>query len=54
MANWMETFIKDGAFIEINTVNSEIFLRVLFLGIALKDKFATLKIRDYGMIYLHQ
>ena len=29
-----------------NTVNSEIFASVLFSRIALKDMFATLKIRD--------
>ena len=36
------------------TVNSEIFARILFSQIALKDIFATIKIRDFGMIYLHQ
>ena len=34
--------------------HSEIFTRILFSPIALKDIFATLKIRDLGMIYLHQ
>ena len=29
-----------------NTVNSEIFARILFSRIALKDIFVTLKIRD--------
>ena len=28
----------------VNTVNSEIFMRILFSGIALKDIFVTLKI----------
>ena len=36
------------------TVNPEIFARILFSPIALKDIFATLKIRYYGMIYLYQ
>ena len=36
------------------TVNSEIFARILFSRIALKGIFATLKIRDLGMIYLYQ
>ena len=36
------------------TVNSEIFARILFSRKALKDIFVTLKIRDFGMIYLHQ
>ena len=35
------------------TVNSEIFARILFSLIALKDIFATLKIRDMCMIYLY-
>ena len=33
------------------TINSEIFARTLFSRIALKDIFATLKIRDYGTIW---
>ena len=37
-----------------NTVNSEIFARILFSRIALKCIFATLEIRDLGMIYLSQ
>ena len=36
------------------TVNSEIFARILISRITLKDTFATLKIRDFRMIYLHQ
>ena len=36
------------------TVNSEIFARFLISRIALKDIFATLKIRDYRMINLYQ
>ena len=36
------------------TVNLEIFARILFLRIALKDIFEKLKIRDFDMIYLHQ
>ena len=34
-------------------VNSENFARILFSQIALKDLFATLKNRDFVMIYLH-
>ena len=37
-----------------NTVNSEICGIILFSRIARKDVFATFKIRDKGMIYLHQ
>ena len=37
-----------------NTVNSEIFARILFSRIVLKDIFAKLKIRDQGMIYIYQ
>ena len=37
-----------------STVNPEIFARILFSRYALKDIFATLKIRDYGMLYLYQ
>ena len=33
-----------------NTVNLEIFARILFSQIALKDIFATLEICDLGMI----
>ena len=36
------------------TVNSEIFARISFSRIASKDIFSMLKIRDFGMIYLHQ
>ena len=36
------------------TVNPEIFERILFSRYALKDIFATLKNRDWGMIYLYQ
>ena len=36
------------------TVDSEIFAIILFSRIALKVIFAKLKIRDFGMIYLHQ
>ena len=35
-------------------VNSEIFARIVFSRIVLKDKFATLKIRYFYMIRLHQ
>ena len=34
------------------TVNPEIFARILFSRIALKDILATGKFRDYSMIYL--
>ena len=36
------------------SVNAEISARILFSRIALQDIFATLKIRDYGMIYVNQ
>ena len=36
------------------TVNLEIFVIILFSRIALKHTFATLKIRDKGVIYLYQ
>ena len=36
------------------TVNAEIFARILFSRIVLKDIFATLEIRDFGMIYVYQ
>ena len=37
---------------EKNSANSEMFEKLLFSQITLKDTFATSKIRDYGMIYL--
>ena len=37
-----------------NTVNPEIFARILFFGIGLKDIFVTLKNHDWNMIYLYQ
>ena len=36
------------------TVDSEIFVRILFSRLALKYVFATIKIHDLDMIYLHQ
>ena len=39
---------------KLANVNSEIFTRNLFLRKALKDIFATFKIRDLDMIDLHQ
>ena len=36
------------------TVNRKKIARILISRIALKDIFAVLKIRDKGMIYLHQ
>ena len=39
---------------ELNTVNLEIFARILFLRIALKVIFAMVKICEFDMIYLHQ
>ena len=33
------------------TVNLEIFARIVFWGIALKEVFAIFKIRDYGMFF---
>ena len=36
------------------TVNQEIFAKILFSRIALKDIFSALKICDSGMIYLYQ
>ena len=38
----------------LHTVNSEIFAKILLSQIALKHIFATLKIRDKGVIYLYQ
>ena len=37
-----------------NTVNSQIFARILITRNTLKDTFATLKICDLCMIYLHR
>ena len=37
-----------------DTVDSEIFARILFSRKALKDIFVTLKIRNYSMIYIYQ
>ena len=47
---WLELEItsKRGA------VNSEIFARILFSRISLKGIFATIEIRDLGIIYLYQ
>ena len=39
---------------DYNTVNSEIFARILFSRITLKDIFATLEICDLCMIYVYQ
>ena len=36
------------------TVILEIFARIVFSRIALKDIFATLEIRDLGIIYVYQ
>ena len=36
------------------TLILEIFARILFLRIKLKDLFAIFKNRDFGMIFLHQ
>ena len=41
-------------YIPFDTINSEIFARILFSRIMLKDMFAMLKIRDWSIIYLHQ
>ena len=38
----------------VSTVDSKIFARILFSGIVLKEIFATLKNRGFGMIYLNQ
>ena len=35
-------------------VNSEYFARILFSRVALKDIFATFKMRDLDIIYQHQ
>ena len=40
------------SFCRCATVNSEIFARIKFSRIALKDIFATSKIREKGIIYL--
>ena len=37
-----------------DTVNSEIFVRILFSRNALKEVFDTLNIRDKDMLYPHQ
>ena len=37
----------------IGTVNSEILARILFSEITVKDIFATFKIQELDMIYLH-
>ena len=47
-------FLKFVVNMSTYTVNSEIIAIILFSRIVLKDIFATLKIRYYGMIYLHQ
>ena len=39
---------------DISTVNLEILAIIIFLQIALKTIFATLKNRDYVMVYLYQ
>ena len=39
--------------LSLSTVNSEIFARILFSRIELKCIFATLNIRDQGIIYLY-
>ena len=36
------------------TVHLEIFMRILFSQIMLKDMFAMLKTRNWGMVYLNQ
>ena len=36
-----------------DTVNPEIFARILMSRIALKDIFVTLKIRDLDMLYIY-
>ena len=43
-----------GTSLHTNTVNSEIFARILFSRIALKGIFVTLGIRDLGMVYIYQ
>ena len=45
-AGWIEPYL--------GTANTIIFGRNVFSRIAFRDIFATLKIRDYGMIYLYQ
>ena len=35
------------------TVNSKIFVRILFSRITLRDVFVMLKNRDWGMIHVH-
>ena len=45
-STWM-TYVK-------GTVNLDIFARILFSQIALKDIFVALNIHELGMIYLYQ
>ena len=47
-------FMDRFALQHVYTVNSEILARILFSRITLKDTFATIKIRNLDMIYLHQ
>ena len=49
-----ETIIKYCILYITISVYSEISARILFSRIALKDIFATLRIRVCGMTYLHQ
>ena len=44
-------YIKDNT---LYAVNTEIFVRILSLGIILKDIFGIIKICEWCMIYLHQ
>ena len=47
-------FIMKAITMKLDTVKSEIFARILFSRIALKVIFATLKICDYDILYLHK
>ena len=51
---WMAQLIQINSIGADDTVNSEIFATILFSRIALKDIFATLEIRESGMIYVYQ
>ena len=53
-STWALRVLFGNGFFKRHTVNSEIFARILFSRIALKGIFATFKIRDLDMIYLHK
>ena len=52
--HWLKKYPFKGLLSTKGYHKSGNFPRILFSRIVLKDIFATLKIGDYGMIYLHQ